>query len=355
MRVITALFLIVFIHIDGSAQLLDPRENFLSDGLSFVPPNCLTNPFPGPSGNVITSDVGFPTTGDVNGPTTIVRLNIWRVRCPESNRSSVMVRFINLSGNLLEAPALGPILISAGPDDFAGGILRPFANDASFVEQVTIQADWLSNGGVSEAYQLNYTNFPEGPPSTLDADEYQQSLDITFFGFDNNGNLLPFLSVNTLSIDDANGNQQFPLPPLTGRHNGNWVVQDTSDQGILVSVGELPNRELVLFIAWFTYGPSGEQAWYTGNALFSIGDNSVTFNLTRGMGGEFQGNTPANRETVGTATLAVSSCAELIFDFDLSSIGQGTGSSILQRLFAGETAGYVCRDLDSRLSELNGG
>ncbi len=76
-------------------------------------------------------------------------------------------------------------------------------------------------------------------------------------------------------------------------------------------------------------------------------------NLASVEDGVFNQTATVNRQTVGTATLSVNHCGELVLEFDLTSQGLGADTVNLRRLFAGEIAGYTCRDLNSRIAELS--
>jgi len=65
------------------------------------------------------------------------------------------------------------------------------------------------------------------------------------------------------------------------------------------------------------------------------------------------GEVTADRDVVGTVTLTGNSCNDLGFEYNLTSLGLGSGNKHLQRLFSLETAGYTCRDLEARIEEIS--
>jgi len=325
------------------------RENFLSSAEALIPPNCLTDPLPGPAGTTTQGVVSFPVSEAINGPRTQVRIRVWRAACHEPQRSAVLLRFENVSGDFLAAPFLGPLLIGNESSGFSSASYRARANDFAMPTQLDLQTSWFLNNGLSDPYLIETGPLLAGQTSNeVSVDEYQQAFGLSFLAFNNQGELSEIDTVTVPAASQSNMATQFDLPPLTGRFSGNWVARNTSDQGILLSISELPDRRLVAFMAWFTYGPDGEQAWFTGNAFFAIGDDRVNLNLIQGQNGQFQGEQSANRPVVGAATLRVLDCSQLELQFNLGSIGLGSDTIVLERLLAGEMAGYACRDLPAR-------
>lgn len=150
-----------------------------------------------------------------------------------------------------------------------------------------------------------------------------------------------------------------PRPPLSGRHTGTWVIAGAADQGFQLAISEqvgerqghapsVPDLPLVIFLSHYTFDTQGEMLWLTGVAEFDPGASEVTVPIVKVSNGEFRGSQPADRETVGSVTLTSISCNDLTFDYDYSSLGLGTGSARMQRLFSLETAGYDCRDYEAR-------
>ncbi len=325
------------------------QENFLSSADSLVPPNCLTDPLPGPAGSITEGVVSFPVSEAINGPDTDVRIRIWRAACHETQRSAVLLQFENVTGDFFAVPFLGPLLIGNQSNGFSAASYRTRANDFAMPTQLDLQTSWFLNNGVSDPYLVEIGPLLTGQDSNeLDIEEYQQAFGLTFLAFNNQGEPSSIETVDVPAASASDMATQFDLAPLSGRFSGNWVAQDTRDQGILLSISELPDRNLVAFMAWFTYGADGEQAWFTANTLFEIGDNQISLNINQGSNGQFQSIQPATRTVVGAATLRVINCAQLELQFDLASVGLGSDTIILERLFAGEIAGYACRDLPAR-------
>jgi hypothetical protein len=151
-----------------------------------------------------------------------------------------------------------------------------------------------------------------------------------------------------------------PRLPLSGRHSGTWVIAGAADQGFQLAISEqvgerqdhapgVPDLPLVLFLSQYTFDSQGGMLWLTGVAEFDPGASEVTVPIVKVSNGQFRGGQAADRETVGSVTLTSNSCNDLTFDYDYSSLGLGTGSRRMQRLFSLETAGYDCRDYDARV------
>jgi hypothetical protein len=167
-----------------------------------------------------------------------------------------------------------------------------------------------------------------------------------------------------LAIDVPATVELFPAPlprlPLSGRHSGTWVIAGAADQGFQLAISEqvgerqdftpgAPDLPLVIFLSHYTYDAHGDMLWLTGVAEFAPGTSEVTIPIVKVTNGQFRGAQPANRETAGTVTLTSNNCDDLTFDYDYSSLGLGSGSARMQRLFSLETAGYDCRDYDARV------
>jgi hypothetical protein len=150
-----------------------------------------------------------------------------------------------------------------------------------------------------------------------------------------------------------------PLLPLNGRLSGLWVTEGAPDQGVNLAVSTLPGpplvpfhaskvQPLVVFFSWYTFDSSGKPMWLTGSGEFELGDTEVSVDLVLSNGGKFMGRKLANRTRAGRVTLRSNHCNDLTLSYSLQNPALGSGVRRLQRLFAMETAGYACRDLESR-------
>jgi hypothetical protein len=176
--------------------------------------------------------------------------------------------------------------------------------------------------------------------------------------------VLRFPPYDFLSIAVPATAELFPMPapslPLSGRHSGTWVIESAADQGFQLAISEqvgrrtdfrpgVPELPLVIFFSQYTFNEDSEPLWLVGNAEFVPGADSVTVPILQVSNGEFRGSKTAQRQVIGSVTLTSNSCNDLTFQYDYSSIGLGTGSWRLQRLFSLETAGYDCRDYEARV------
>jgi hypothetical protein len=107
---------------------------------------------------------------------------------------------------------------------------------------------------------------------------------------------------------------------------------------------------LVIFFSQYTFDAESRPLWLVGNAEFEPGTSEVTIPIVKVTNGEFRGSKRAEREIVGSVTLTANSCNDLSFEYDYSSLGLGTGTRRLQRLYSLETAGYDCRDYEARVA-----
>jgi len=149
--------------------------------------------------------------------------------------------------------------------------------------------------------------------------------------------------------------------PITGRLSGNWVIEGANDQGVILAIsgwarknpepfaGGFPPLRMVLFYSHHTFDAQGKMLWLTGAAQFDPGTHQVTIPIDELSQGEFRSDRPAQRRTIGQVTLTANSCNDITLDYDFSTLGLGSGTKRLQRLFSLEIAGYDCRDYAARV------
>jgi len=348
MKRIRYFMLLLCVVASAPAQDLDPVANFFSDGWSFVPPACTPQAF-GPAGTVVGTQVNLPETAVPGVDIVPVEIRAWRIACP-GGATVIAMDLRDLSG--LAGVSLGvddlEISTAAGTGGEGTLTLAPDAITGHAFPTEAVRYAWANIAAVSppflltrNTYQSIVDNNPQMPPVTVD--DMQSEVTIGFF---RGGSLLATITVP--AAEQMTATPFFDQPPLTGRYSGNWQVEGSADQGILLSISELPDGRLVAFMAWFTFDSDGQATWFTGNNFFEAGDNSVGFDLVTVDGGSFNQPGDADRESVGTATLSVIDCAGLELEFDLVEPGLGADTVTLRRLLAGEIAGYTCRDLHSR-------
>ena len=114
--------------------------------------------------------------------------------------------------------------------------------------------------------------------------------------------------------------------------SGNWYDPATSGQGLTIDVN--PGSGTV-FVAWYTYAPTGVgagvagQRWYTAQPTsFTPGARSIPLTIYETTGGVFDRAAIPTPQTVavGTGTLAFQSCSAATWSFAFTG-GSSSGSS----------------------------
>lgn len=341
-----------------SAQTLIPnmgQVNFLSDGNSINNPNCLTNPLPPPSGSVFVGDAPFPLRNN-DFLDTNVRFRYWRVSCPDG-QTEILMNFENISGDLDLLPHWTHMAILS--QSGRGGIANLYEVPSEFGSIPATDSLLIYWGigrlAVSPTYILK---LDPSFPADLRRSDMEGPLTLGFINIELENDFNPLtageltaegiISFTLPASNQMATSPQFNAPPLTGRHAGSWTVENTADQGFVLSISELPNRQLVASLGWFTYDASNNATWYTGSAFFQMGDNQINFNLTSIQNGQFNSNQAGNRRVIAPASLRVVNCELLVLTYDLTTEGLDAGSVNLRRVFDGEIAGYPCRNLQDR-------
>ncbi len=159
-------------------------------------------------------------------------------------------------------------------------------------------------------------------------------LGITTFGEGESGNLYvadPGKGIYLIS-DGA------PKGLITSAFTGSWYDPAQSGHGLMLEV--LSDTSLVAM--WYTFAPSGGQAWFGGVGTIQGNQAVVTANQT--LGGRFIPNfdpTAIEKPVWGTLTLTFTDCNTGRVDFS-SGLGFGSGSMTLKRLTT--IAGAACSD-----------
>lgn len=358
MRKLLIVFVLMLFFMPLPAQTLIPdmgQVNFLSDGNSINHPNCLTNPLPPPGGTVFAGDAPFPLRNN-DLLTTNVRFRYWRVSC-FAGHTEVLLNFENISGDLDLLPQWTHVgIISQSGRTGIANLYEIPSEFGSVPATDSLFVYWgVGRQSISPSYVLKLD--PTFPTNLRRAD-MEGPLVLVFLTYDLEPDLDPFtpgdlvaqeiISFTVPASSQMTTFPQFNAPPLTGRHAGNWTVEGTTDQGIVLSISELPDRQLVASLGWFTYDAAGNAIWYTGSALFQLGDNQIDFNLTTIENGHFNSNQAGERRVIAPASLRVVDCRLLVLTYDLTPEGLDARSVNLRRLFNGEIAGYPCRNLQDR-------
>lgn len=323
-------------------------ENYVTQPTTPYPPGCVSNvPFdtagtPSLGRVVFGTDLVSLTAWPDNGNKATVEMFIYRRGCNEPGRSVLMVSmqliaggdayflprfFANINGTRY------PLRLVNEPNSFEqkmGGALR----GSGFTEFIL--------DGVAESDIASTQNI-------ISPTQYNAAFELIIQdGFDD--------SIEFVVQVKAFGT--FPKPskfPINGRLSGAWAVAGIPDQGFVISFDEFVDAtgvtNLVVF-SWYTYGLDGSMLWLFANSFHDLATNSVDLLLQVLSGGEFMGAMPVTRTDVGTAKLIAISCNELILEYNLETLGLGSGTVTLVRLFSVETAGYACRDQEARIEAL---
>ena len=123
-------------------------------------------------------------------------------------------------------------------------------------------------------------------------------------------------------------------------HSGNLFDPATSGQGFTVEVNPASST---LFLAWYTYVPSGVgagaagQRWYTGQGDYAAGARSITLPLYETTQGVFDAPPPAPKPVpVGSGTLTFLGCTGATMDYTFTG-GSSTGRTGPSRWAASAT------------------
>jgi hypothetical protein len=126
--------------------------------------------------------------------------------------------------------------------------------------------------------------------------------------------------------------------PITSAFSGTWYDPAQSGHGLMLEV--LPDQRMLAF--WFTFGPSGNQAWF-GDVGTIDGDVATIHAQSVGGGAWIPNFDPGNvsRYQWGDLVISFSDCSHGRADFD-TPFGYGSGHMDLTRLTM--PAGLACDD-----------
>ncbi len=321
------------------------RDNYLTSVTTPYPPGCVSSNNSG----LITPTFGRQVYGDdtVNfrdadgGSDVPANLQIFRRGCIEDNRSVLFVTIEPFQANrriavprvfLLQGETRYPMRLTPEANTFEVNHSGLFVGPGTY--------PFIVDGPAEQSVNQN--------TPLIDPETYSGAV--------------------TIIIQDAldsNLEYSVPLPtwtgdirpqayPLNGRLSGPWVSEGAEEQGFVLSFDEFwgnpENPQLLAFFSWYTYDQDGNPLWLASSATFPVNASSVNLPMSLRTG-EFLG-APGTPTDLPNATLTAVSCGELTLDYDLTALGLGAGTLTLTRIFALETAGYACRDLQGRLDEL---
>lgn len=341
--------------------------------------NFVTNPYlpypPGCAGDPGRSDVPFAqgrmvTLFDPQQKRLVdVQLDAWRSTCSEPGRSVIWLRFTAKRPTtqllLLEVP---PISARMGEQAYEQRLVTSpngwgMEGDASRDQSYLV----YHGGEVNHPEEKSWTFLLDGPVQDgagmvnlydsqgLSAEQYNQSFKL-ILGSSHYGivNEIEVPATNALIHTDH-------VMPLNGRLSGLWALGGAADQGVTITIADriaptdspaTPRGKgpLVLILQQYTFDTSGELLWLSGSADFEQGAREVTLSIVRVEGGAFLGATVAQRTHAGSVRIVARGCNDLVYEYDFTPLGLGSGERIMQRLFSLETAGYDCRDYAAKVA-----
>lgn len=288
-----------------------------------------------------------------------IQLDMYRVGCSEPGRSVILAEF-SLSPVWIDprkSQLLLPYLGGNGPMDPIPFAWQPEANavgtigSQSFFSSMAL-GDYTGGWSDPREFRWRYVLDVQSPGGGLGGVGYYND-HFSFLLYRGNGEHFYTISVpSTRTLLGSTG-----WLPLSGRLSGNWVEQGAPDQGFVISVNSTSNEydweteagdiPLVVFVSWFTFDNNGEPLWLTGAATILQGASETELVIEAVEQGRFLGSGGAQRSVAGSARLRAVSCNRLQLEYDLESLGLGSGVLQLQRPGALEIADYTCRDYDS--------
>jgi hypothetical protein len=334
-----------------STAAVNAQENFLTDPVTPYPPGCLTNTeamdlIPGRETVITTGRVSFTSwaLGVPDGDFLEVDVSLIRRGCAEPERSVLIVELDVIDDGDETPHAIRMPYFRA--DRF--GVMhdiRGVAEPNSW--GLHSSGDWLGEGQSIRLFldgpDMAHPDFD--PERALTPEEYNGDWVLEIYE--------PLWTAYRIDVPEYRDQLRPDAFVLNGRLSGIWWVPDAPDQGIYLGFHERANAETgVVFFSWNTFGPDGENLWFSGTGHYAMGDESVEIDMVWVTDGEFMGSTPASRTSAGTVTLTANSCNDLTFTFDVDYPGLEPGSRRLVRPFSLETQGYACRDRQARQDAL---
>lgn len=365
---IAGIALMLFAIGPARAEIYTPETFYSGSARSPYPPGCATVPVRQLElydDNVALVHDGTTDLEQASAEPIPARIQIFRVACAEAGRSVILVQFSFL-GTAGDVPlpdffgVLGdrrlPFQLKTEPNTHGQTVYqqaisqRTFGDYSNgwFTEQIGLSS-WL--------YVLDANPVANGSWGPETSDFYNGEFALWMI---TGRRFIELASIpSTRAVLEPN-----PVLPLNGRLSGTWIEPGTRDQGFLLSVstpvpptawaGSPENADLLTFLAWYTFDASGRMLWLTAQGIAPQGSHSVELEIVRVEGGSFMGSQQAERAIVGSGRLQARNCNLLELDYDLDSLGLGSGRVYLTRLYELEIAGYNCRDYPARLEGLYG-
>ena len=330
---------------------LHAQQNFLTDPVTPYPPGCVTNTeamdlIPGRETVITTGRLGFSSwvLGVADGGVLDVDMTLIRRGCAEPDRSVLIVE--------LEVPDDGDEIPSAIRIPYFRAERFGVGHDIRGVAEPNSWALQSAEGFLEEGQSIRlFLDGPDlanpdfDPDRALTPEEYNGDWTLEIYE--------PPFAAYRIDVPEYRDQLRSDAFVLNGRLSGIWWIPDAPDQGIYLGFHERANLETgVVFFSWNTFGPDGENLWFSGTGDYLMGDDSVDIDMVWVTDGEFMGSTPATRNPAGTVTVTANSCNDLTFEYDVDYPGLGSGTRQLVRPFSIETQGYACRDRQARQDAL---
>ncbi len=328
-------------------------ENYLSNYTTPIPPACITNlqvldRFNYSASQVISQEVVTWINTDFQEQD--LEITVWQMGCPETGRRLLLVDL-----ELLDDPdgflniALLPLPWGRIPGDQTRYWFR--LNAEPNTNQAMDDVTGIIYEGIKASFILD-TYAPLAADFNFDkimlANQYNGAFQLELDDPEN--------FTSTIQIPSYNGNLAAADMTLTGRLSGNWVTPSVSDQGFVLAFEELAEESKGLFfLSWYTYDSNGNLLWLTGANTYRLEASQVSFDIELVTNGQFLGSKTADRQVVGSGTISAFDCNDLELSYNLNTLGLGSGTIPLRRLFSLEIQGYACSDSATRIEHINEG
>lgn len=334
-----------------SPALLNAQENFLTDPVTPYPPGCATNSedmdlIPGRETEITSGRIAFTTWafGQPLGGFHEVDVTLIRRGCAEPGRSLLIVELDVIDDGDGEPVAIRVPYFRAerwGVDHDIRGVAEPNSWG------VHSSGGWLLEGQSIRLFldgpDMADPNFD--PARALTPEEYNGDWTLEIYE--------PLWSGFIIDVPEYRDQLRPDAYVLNGRLSGIWWFPATPDQGIYLGFHERANESSgVVFFSWNTFGPEGENLWFSGTGDYEVGDSTVVIDMVWVTDGEFMGSKAATRTPAGTVTLTANSCNDLTLEYDIAYPGLEGGTDQLVRPFSLETQGFACRDREARQDAL---
>lgn len=319
-------------------------EGYYTHGWTPYPPSCVYSlsaayePNSQGEPQVLVSETISLGSADNSLTSVPIEIEVTRRACMEENRSALYVVLRNPTEFPYKAPAVSARI---GDSSYP---LRLSREPNTRVEDYASKTIVENMGFIIDGADYSVIE------NVISADQYNGAFRLVIEDTGGTGNVYEF---------DLPANNPALKPEkklLNGRMSGTWIAEGTTDQGFQLSIQELWINESPTphaFLSWYTFDSEGKPLWLTGAGAFGLmGDSGVHLEMELVSNGEFLGDKKADRQQLHEAYLVVENCNRLGFRYNLEELGLGQGAIYLKRLFSLETAGYACRDLQSRLDAI---